>query len=188
MNIGPDLLRARLPDLRKWLDSEHDGMHTVHLVTRDELWCDAQFHRIAVEVCEGELEAFARLWRLSFAHWEGREIGPDDAEMLIDSFGDAAGLFASISDDDWATETARVTDGIRQWLREVRSGARRVLGTDTSWGVFEDGRRVADDTAFDFLARGVVVDGVAVQRQWNDVALFVRTRADYVLFTWGTAA
>lgn len=200
MDLGPDGLRRSPDDVRRWLGARREDVHTVHFGTFDELLCHAQFHRIVTRDASTDAEAFVRTWRAYLEHVEERPFEPDDLGAFLASLGADDDPFPAITDADWLDRTS-ITHGIREAIGAVRTGARLVHGerlppsevydladAKTYWGVYEDGRRVPEDTPYGFLAPGALREGVAIRHRWNDVALFARMPTEYVLFVWSTGA
>ena len=207
MNLNLSSLRANSGYVERWLDDASPPVRSVEFGTFSELWCQAQFYRVAVVECSEDLRAFTCVWRRYLEHTEQFEIRSAHLDLFLASFtantgyGKAA-VFEPLTEALWIKETSLVTEGIRKELAEVRRGQRLVHGkrvqipegpldlgnTDSYWGIFEDRQRLPDSSTFEFLAPEAFADGVAIRREWNDQQLFIKTTSEYVLFVWGTGA
>jgi hypothetical protein len=207
MELDLSILTANFRRLQYWLGERGPAVHIVEFGTFSELWCQAQFYRVAAQDCNDYLHAFTCLWRRHLERGEEFEIGAAHLELFLASFGadpnwGTKTVFAQLTEADWLKETSLVTSAIRQEIAKVRSGKLLVQGkpfaiptgpfdlhnSDTYWGIFEDGKRVPDDTAYEFLGPGAVQEGIAIRQKWNDQELFVKTASEYILFTWATGA
>jgi hypothetical protein len=209
MDVALSTMTRRAADVKRWLAGPKPAVHTIWYGTFDETWCDAQFRWVAAEDCEDEIHALICLWSSHLEHIEGLELGPSHVELVLSTFaanegyGNAA-VFAPIDADRWQKETSLVTRGIVDAISAVRMGRRRIQGErplvfdgpldprnpSTYWGIFVDGRRVADERSFQLSTSmpGEFLEGLAIRSEWNDQELFVRTTEAYVLFTWSTGA
>lgn len=159
----------------------------------DEGVCNIDICTIPKTDVIDEFEAFIHLCNYQIHiidDWKLTDTTLDNAGLILENFLQPEAesyLFKPLSSSnvhesvDWAIES------VLELLSNNELVEKKAKYPE-QWGIFKDGKRLADDTTLSDLGINNIVSGIGFNLEWNSVELMFDTEDYYVLFTWATGA
>lgn len=161
--------------------------------TCDESMCSIDICMIAKTDVIDEFEAFIHLCNYQIHvidNWKLSETTIDNAGLILDNFllpEVANYLFKPLSSNDVHESIDWVIESVLKLLSDNELVEQKTEYPEL-WGIFRNGKRMADDTTLSDLGINNIVSGVGFDLEWNSIELMYETDSCYVLFSWGTGA